>query len=189
MFRPQLPAKTPPRHPTQRGSTARQGRRLNVMTHNVGLHHTCVADVLLLQERHWSFTNLFDVPKYCVIHAGAADHRLQGCAILIRKTLAEVTALHWAPILARHLLHVRFPLQGKHVDVLCGYQFSWSFVGGRGSLERQWVWIQLDTTIAGLPRRNVLILGGDVNTSARPLHSNFGPTVPQPCGIPFTASS
>ena len=143
---------------------------------------SCEADVLILQETHWGFANLFDVRKFWVVHSGASDHRFQGCAVLIRKTLAEVTALRWAPVIAGRHLHVRFPFQGKHVNIVCVYQFSWSYVGDAEALrsKRGRMWIRLDELPYSLPHRNTLILGGDINTSA-----TFGPSTrrsrcPQP---------
>ena len=83
-----------------------------------GLSMSPAWDFLLLQEIHWSFTNLFDIPAYRIVHSGATDHCFQGFAILIGKFLVPVTVRGWAPILAGNLLHVRFPLHGKYVDVL-----------------------------------------------------------------------
>ena len=121
------------------------------------------------------------------MHSGASDHQYQGCAILIKKSLAEVTALRWAPVIAGHILHVRFPLHGKHVDVVCVYQFSWSYAGDAEPLrtKRERIWTRLDRLLSSLPRRNILIMGGDMNTSAKPYSSSFGPSTrrsrcPQP---------
>ena len=151
--------------PPPKGLHTMQGRRLSVITLNLGglsqvawdelriwLHQSCEADVLLLQETHWGFANLFDVPKFWVVHSGASDHRFQGCAVMIRKTLAEVTALRWAPVIAGHILHVRFPYQGKHVDVICMYQFSWSYAGDAEALraKRERIWIRLDKLLSSL---------------------------------------
>ena len=73
--------------------------------------------------------------------------------------LTEATALRWAPIIAGHILHVRFADQGKHVDVICIYQFSWSYAGDAEALraKRERIWIRLDKLLSSLPRRNMLI--------------------------------
>ena len=173
-----------------RSPYAKHGPRLTVLTLNVGglsqdawdevqiwIHDQCTQDIILLQETHWSHSNMFFLPRYIVIHSGTAGHRHQGCAILLSKQRFTPSGVRWAPIVPGHLLHARASLGTKPVDVVCLYQHCWSHNGDTASLlqRRERLWVQLDKLLGGVPRRNVLVLGGDFNVGGRMDGQVFGP--------------
>ena len=143
----------------------------------IWIHDQCTQDIILLQETHWSHSNMFFLPRYIVIHSGTAGHRHQGCAILLSKQRFTPSRVRWAPIVPGHLLHVRASLGTKPVDVVCLYQHCWSHNGDTASLlqRRERLWVQLDKLLGGVPRRNVLVLGGDFNVGGRMDGQAFGP--------------
>ena len=182
------PPRVKPRHPPP----TRHGPRLSVVTWNVvgglshdawvevqvWLHTQCAHDIVLLQETHWQFSNLFPLPKYHVVHSGTTDHRHQGCAVLVRRELVDEPDVRWSSILAGHVLHVRFPFKGRHVDVINTYQYAWHSGSDREQLlhKRERVWIRLDQLISTIPIRNTLLLGGDFNCVGTFDGHRFGPS-------------
>ena len=109
----------------------KQGPRLRTMSWNVGglsqeawleiqiwMHEQTEHDVILLQETHWRFTSSWSLPRYHIFHSGATDHRFQGCMIAIHKSVTSFESVRWSTPLVGHLLHVRFPVKGRHVDII-----------------------------------------------------------------------
>ena len=176
---------------SRRGDTdSKQGPRLTALTWNVGglsqeawlevqiwMHEQTEHDVILLQETHWRFTSSWSLPRYHIFHSGATDHRFQGCMIAIRKSIASFESVRWSTPLVGHLMHVRFPVQGRHVDIINLYQYALSSGPDRAAVlhKRERVLHHLDKTLSSLPIRNVLLLGGDFNTMGTRDSLPFGP--------------
>ena len=176
---------------SRRGDTdSKQGPRLTALSWNVGglsqeawlevqiwMHEQTEHDVILLQETHWRFTSSWSLPRYHIFHSGATDHRFQGCMIAIRKSIASFESVRWSTPLVGHLMHVRFPVQGRHVDIINLYQYALSTGPDRAAVlhKRERVLHHLDKTLSSLPIRNVLLLGGDFNTMGTRDSLPFGP--------------
>ena len=74
------------------------------------------------------------------------------------------------------LVHVRIPKGPAHIDLLNLYQYSVS--DAEGVCERRLALLTtLQRCLAGLPRRNYLILGGDFNCPCEPYKSTCGQCV------------
>ena len=103
----------------------------------------------------------------------------QGCMILVRKTLAPFDAIRWSTPLQGHVLHVRLPAYGKTVDLVNVYQYA--VHTGSDSAEtmrkRERVLHHLEKTLSSLPIRNMLLMGGDFNTTGTRDVKAFGPGV------------
>ena len=166
------------------------GPRVKAMSWNVGglsqeawlevqiwMHEQTEHDVILLQETHWRFTSSWSLPRYHIFHSGATDHRFQGCMIAINKSIASFESVRWSTPLVGHLMHVRFPVQGRHVDIINLYQYALSTGPDRAAVlhKRERVLHHLDKTLSSLPIRNVLLLGGDFNTMGTRDSVPFGP--------------
>ena len=174
----------------RRDTDSKQGPRLTALSWNVGglsqeawlevqiwMHEQTEHDVILLQETHWRFTSSWSLPRYHIFHSGATDHRFQGCMIAIRKSIASFESVRWSTPLVGHLMHVRFPVQGRHVDIINLYQYALSSGPDRAAVlhKRERVLHHLDKTLSSLPIRNVLLLGGDFNTMGTRDSLPFGP--------------
>ena len=132
----------------------------------IWLHEQTSYDIVFLQETHWRFSNSWSLPRYHVFHSGATDHRFQGCMVLVRKTLAPFESVRWSTPLMGHLLHVRLPIGGRHVDLINVYQYALHTGPERAAVlhKRERVLHHLDKTLSSLPIRNMLLLGGDFNS-------------------------
>ena len=149
---------------SRRGDTdSKQGPRLTALSWNVGglsqeawlevqiwMHEQTEHDVILLQETHWRFTSSWSLPRYHIFHSGATDHRFQGCMIAIRKSIASFESVRWSTPLVGHLMHVRFPVQGRHVDIINLYQYALSSGPDRAAVlhKRERVLHHLDKTLS-----------------------------------------
>ena len=143
----------------------------------IWLHEQEEHDVILLQETHWRFTSSWSLPRYHIFHSGATDHRFQGCMIVIRKSVASFESVLWSTPLVGHLLHVRFPVKGRQVDIINLYQYALHTGPDRAAVlhKRERVLRHLDKTLSSLPIRNVLLVGGDFNS--------MGPETPCPLDL------
>ncbi|CAE7754304.1 unnamed protein product, partial [Symbiodinium necroappetens] len=168
----------------------KHGPRIRAMSWNVGglsqeawlevqiwLHEQEEHDVILLQETHWRFTSSWSLPRYHIFHSGATDHRFQGCMIVISKSITSFESVRWSAPLVGHLLHVRFPVKGRHVDVINLYQYALHTGPDRAAVlhKRERVLHHLDKTLSSLPIRNVLLVGGDFNSRGTRDSMPFGP--------------
>ena len=75
------------------------------------------------------------------------------------------------------LLHVRIPHGSTHVDILNWYQYAINQHDDGTPDRRQKLLMQIQKTIAHLPRRNILLLGGDFNCPCEPHGSVCGTAV------------
>ena len=143
----------------------------------IWLHEQTEHDVILLQETHWRFTSSWSLPRYHVFHSGATDHRFQGCMTVIRKSITSFESVRWSSPLVGHLLHVRFPVKGRHVDIINLYQYALHTGPDRAAVlhRRERVLHHLDKTLSSLPIRNVLLVGGDFNSMGTRDSMPFGP--------------
>ena len=169
---------------------SKQGPRLRAMSWNVGglsqeawlevqiwMHEQTEHDVILLQETHWRFTSSWCLPRYHIFHGGATDHRFQGCMIAIHKSITPFESVRWSTPLVGHLMHVRFPVKGRHVDIINLYQYALHTGPDRAAVlhKRERVLHHLDKTLSSLPIRNVLLIGGDFNSMGTRDSLPFGP--------------
>ena len=169
---------------------SKHGPRIRAMSWNVGglsqeawlevqiwMHEQTKHDVILLQETHWRFTSSWSLPRYHIFHSGATDHRFQGCMIAIHKSITSFESVRWSTPLVGHLMHVRFPVKGRHVDIINLYQYALQTGPDRAAVlhKRERVLHHLDKTLSSLPIRNVLLIGGDFNSMGTRDSMPFGP--------------
>ena len=143
----------------------------------IWMHEQTEHDVILLQETHWRFTSSWCLPRYHIFHSGATDHRFQGCMIATHKSITPFESVRWSTPLVGHLMHVRFPVKGRHVDVINLYQYALHTGPDRAAVlhKRERVLHHLDKTLSSLPIRNVLLIGGDFNSMGTRDSLPFGP--------------
>ena len=118
-------------------------------------------DIILLQETHWTQTLEWTQTKYHCIHCGSGD-RTGGLLCMVARTLCTEHDISWSDVVPGRVLHVRIHGHSNSIDILNVYQY----VGVSANEEkRQLIWDALQTTIHKFPKRNILILGGDFNSS------------------------
>ena len=127
-------------------------------------------DVLHIQETKWSEDYQWSGPDYVYIHS--AGHNKQdkvgGLLTMVSTRIASDKDVQYNHVWAGRLLHVRVPAGNASLDLLNVYQYSAN--DKPGTLARRQQFLQkLQRALAGLPRRNALIMSGDLNTSCEPL--------------------
>ena len=153
-------------------------QRLNVYTWNVGslggglydeilIHiHQNPVDVLLLQETKWRFSSCWDTNQYFFIHSGSAtkDFKQGGLLTVISKKLVDQGSLRYVEPLPGRLHRVQFSRRSQPCDLINFYQHAWHDTEHIRTLRHQAL-DGLTRVIQQVPKRSLLIVGGDFNTS------------------------
>ena len=160
-----------------------RSRRIRVLSHNLGGVCTatydnfccwlenCNYDVILLQEVHFGLgrsSMQWETPEWNIATSIDPDTRFAGVVICIRKSLASSDQIKVNEVKLGRLLHLRvYPLEqenshGVSLDVICAYQHATPDKNAAGGA-RQRFRTSLSRHLASLPRRNLLLLGGDFN--------------------------
>ena len=142
-----------------------------------GTHINLVA----VQETHWRGPLEYTTDRFYGIHSGASVAQA-GLLLLIDKTLYTAAQIQHREILPGRLMHVR--LEGDPgVDVVICYQHAWSLHRGPHHRDEQRDQLlgkraefpaQLATLLQSLPKRNQLLLLGDLNSDLQPEGSHIG---------------
>ena len=144
-------------------------------------------DVALIQETRWGFTSEWETQGFFCFHSGLTNNSTKqsgeagGVLTLINKELASKSALRWCMYVPGRILHVRLPHGKIHVDVVNVYQkFCPKFwePGPQSDICHE-TWLALDKSLSALPRRNILLLGGDFNAKLSPCGPHVGASVGQ----------
>ena len=135
-------------------------------------------DIAFIQESKWKFESTWENAEYLYVHTcgtGPLD-RVSGLLTVISTKLAKASDLQFQVLHAGRLLHVRFPCGSFHADLLNCYQYA---VGQDEQVyDRRHKWfIKLHKCLSGLPKRNILVMGGDFNTPCIPHKGVCGPMV------------
>ena len=135
-------------------------------------------DIAFIQETKWKFESTWENADYLYVHTNGTGplDRVGGLLTVISTKLAKASDLQYQALHAGRLLHVRFPCGSFHADLLNCYQYA---VGQDEQVyDRRHKWfIKLHKCLSGLPKRNVLVMGGDLNTPCIPHKGTCGPMV------------
>ena len=170
-----------------------QGRRqrLKVLSYNVGgmsadlydVFHIWLckqqcADIVLLQEVHWGLgrgETQWTKDGWHYVVSASSDTRYAGVCICVSAKLARPSDIDYQVWHPGRLLHVRVHGRSIPIDIVCAYQWVQQYHAGHSSTRyRSQFWDKLDRMLGTLPRRNVLVCGGDMNAVLRPLGAHVG---------------
>ena len=175
-------------HQTTEQHTNRDGQRppnhairtgLHVFCLNVGglggglyeelLHFldTSVYNLVLLQETKWMHDSEYGTPNWICIGSGDT-----GVMVLIRRSITVAEEVKYECDLPARLLRVRFPVGANFVNVVSAYQHAWNHKDKTVLDKRGAFWKKLDCCIHKIPNRELLILGGGLESS--PPHVGHG---------------
>ena len=134
---------------------------------------TAPHDVLLMQETHRGFGAEYaewEIGDWMLVSSPDRTSRFAGIAIAVRKSLVKGWAVRSIEVVQGRLLHVRISGDKFGIDIITCYQhvISSREPQQKTAAKREAIWSAVGRHLASLPRRNVLILGGDLNCSARP---------------------
>ena len=137
------------------------------------LHNECKADLVLLQETHWGFgreDQEWSLPQWSVITSADPRNRFAGVAVFLRKSRFPAQGLSHCTWIPGRLLQVRYRDDHITVDVVVGYQWVWQERDkDKIAKQRDQFWTQLSKLCQGVPARNLLFLGADLNSVCRPI--------------------
>ena len=162
-----------------------KGRRLYVLRWNVGGLSTGLFDELLawlalpqqqhigavlLQETHWQHQSEWCSGEWTCINSGDPLHKFAGVMCMLSHKFFQPQQVRHHALIEGRLLHVRAGALDDAVDFLCVYQHPWNVRVPKQELQkrRDDLWKQLDRATSALPKRNLLVLGGDFNVQLAP---------------------
>ena len=119
-------------------------------------------DVVMLQETHWAHLREWSQDLYHVIHSGHST-RQAGLMCMIRKAVCSQHDISWREVEPGRILHIRVHGRHRNFDLVNLYQFPFNHQHHDSTA---CFWDQLHTLLHQLPKRNMLFLAGDLNTSA-----------------------
>ena len=138
-------------------------------------------NLVAVQETHWRGPLEYTTERFYGIHSGTSVAQA-GLLLLVDKTLYTAAQIQHREILPGRLMHVR--LEGDPgVDVVICYQHAWSLHRGQPQRDEQRdqllgkraeLLAQLATLLQSLPKRNQLLLLGDLNSDLQSEGSHIG---------------
>ena len=135
-------------------------------------------DLAVIQETKWRFDSSWSSSDYHYIHSQGLnkEDKVAGVLTIIAAKHAKASDIQYSVLHPGRLLHVRLPRGQSHVDILNCYQYA---VNEReGVFERRFQLLsRLQKCLHGLPQRNSLILGGDLNSPVVSSPPTCGPCV------------
>ena len=140
--------------------------------------HQHPVDILMLQETKWRFSSSWDTQKYFFVHSGSQepDHKQGGLLTIVAKRLVDSGTLrHVEPIPGR-LLRLQFCRRSQPCDIVNFYQHTWRASDHVRRLRHQAL-DQLTRTIQIIPKRSLMIIGGDFNATCAGSAPHVGPHV------------
>ena len=108
-------------------------------------------DVVLLQETRYNFDSEYETSCWMCVGSGTAAQKHAGVMVLINRRITKATEVKHEAVVRGRLLRVRFPI-------------------GQGGFaaKRHRVWHKISQCIRSIPSREMLVLGGDLNTQVYP---------------------
>ena len=172
-----------------RNAVQRTPPRLRAVTWNMGgctsdaydvmcawLEQQTTLDVLFIQETHFGLGKQaaqWSIRGWTFCSSPDPQNRYAGIAVAVSHRLADPNDMTFCEWLPGRVLQVRAEASALNVDLLAVYQW----VRERNPTEdkqskRDRVWQVLGRALHSIPRRHLLLLGGDLNSSLRS-HANL----------------
>ena len=140
--------------------------------------HSNPVHVMCVQETQWPTSSEFHDGSWTCVHTGTGTFR-------------GIDITH-SELVPGRLLHLRVD-SSPAIDLLGTYQHAWNlakagFQNQSATPEqllldkRQAVWCKIRNWVSGIPKRNQLVILGDLNTTFNTQHPNIGPGVGPPHG-------
>ena len=154
---------------------------LRVLSYNAGglgsgmyeelMHYldTVAYDIVLLQETKMSTDTEHCTDKWICIGSGTM--------VLVSKAITHEAEVKHDTIAPGRLIRVRFPVGKLNnvVSVLSAYQHAWNPKDPQILNKRLDYWHKLGQCLNGIPRREHLVIWGDLNAQVRPRPPHIGP--------------
>ena len=142
------------------------------------LRTRCEDDILILQELHWGCGRTegsWTIPGWTFYVSANDKQRFSGVGVVVSHRLARAEDSTYCSWIPGRLLQVRCGGARATIDILAGYQWVWANGAAPATLEnRSFFWNQLSRALHSIPRRNLLIVGADLNTRCQPIPGLIG---------------
>ena len=147
---------------------------------------TFPAHIVCLQETHWVHESEYLTDTWMVIGSSTGTST-GGVMFLLRRTAVSPELVKYSEIIPGRVLQLRICTEPP-LDVLGVYQHAWSLASSATAEDRSQrrqaliqrrasVWHQIKCWAASIPKRNSLLMLGDLNVSVRQLHPHVGPGI------------
>ena len=176
---------------TRSDQTGRHKQRLRIMTYNVGgcssdlydtlclyLRENTDLDILFLQELHWGLgreETTWVIPGWMFIVAPDPQRRYSGVGMVISRHIARPETVSFCTWATGRVLQVRCQGARATLDLFSVYQFVHKeHAAEPGDSPRAQLWQILGRALHSVPRRNLVVLGGDLNATVAPIPGLVG---------------
>ena len=119
-------------------------------------------DVVFLQETRWRTSNEWLSQHFVCIHSAATPSKSGGLLVLISRKLIAQQLISWHAVLPGRILWIRLHFSQRSVDLVNIYQHVWQH---DRTEQREDFLQQLGDLLTKIPRRNMIYMAGDFNTS------------------------
>ena len=164
------------RSPSMKQSSypSRKHPRLNIFNWNAGglaMHtwdslqlwlKTQAVDIVMLQETHWQHDGEWFADNFYCIHSSTGLHRQGGLLMMVAKHVASISNIAWQVLHPGRLLHIRLFGSQRNIDWINSYQYTCK---SHRAADRSSLLQKMDELLHNIPRRNLLYIGGDFNTT------------------------
>ena len=116
----------------------------------------------MLQETHWQHDGAWFADNFYCMHSSTGLHRRGGLLMMIAKHVASISHIAWQVLHPGRLLHVRIFGTQRNTDLINCYQYTCKL---HRAADRSTLLQKLADVLDTLPRRNLLYIAGDFNTT------------------------
>eukprot|EP00435_Cladocopium_sp_Y103_P064539 s128_g26.t1 len=120
-------------------------------------------DVICLAETRWRSDMEWLTDAWTCVHTGDSNGH-SGVLLMVARSFCSAPKLSWQVIQNGRILHARLHNGLRHYDLVGVYQWPHNH---QNKPKRQALFAKLDDFLQQLPKRNLLALMGDFNTSVR----------------------
>ena len=146
----------------------------------------CKLDVICVQEIHFGLgksSREWSASGWHVVTS--VSTRFAGLAFFVRSSKWDEQATRYKAYVQGRLMHLRLDCSGFAADFVGVYQHArpqFQQAGTSSVLEqRAKIWVQMRDLLASLPKRNLLVVLGGLNTNLRTARGIAGPGTLKPC--------
>ena len=123
---------------------------------------TLAVDIVMLQETHWQHDGEWFADNFLLHTFFDRPASTGGLLMMVAKHVASISNIAWQVLRPGRLLHIRLFGPQRNIDLINCYQYTCK---SHRAADRSSLLQKLAEQLNNIPRRNLLYIGGDFNTT------------------------